>query len=241
MKKLRIILLSLILCSFVASFSLSSIVFAETEPTATTATDTATDDTNANSGQGCGQSILTIPTWYRGLSKTVDGTCQIKSPAEAGGLSNFIWTIALNIVDILFQIIGYAAVIFIIIGGYFYITSNGDPNRMQRGLSTITSAVIGIAVAIGASSAVSLIIENTVLNSSKSAQEYVQGILNLAYTFAGIVAVVIIVLAGVRMATSNGDPANFTKARNAILYAVIGLVIVFAAWALTDFVIKGLS
>ena len=190
----------------------------------------------------CSTGILTLPTWYRGLTKSGEG-CTLKSPSEVtGGVGAYIWIIVLNIIDILFQLVGYAAVIFIIIGGYFYLTSNGDPNKSARGRTTITNAVIGIAIAIGASAIVREVASVTTgAGQSATADAYIQGIINLALTVAGTVAVVVIVLAGIRMAASSGDPANLAKARNTILYAVIGLVIIFAAWAITDFVLKGLQ
>lgn len=65
----------------------------------------------------------------------------------------------------------------------------------------------------------------------------VADILNIAYFLAGIVAVVAIVIGGVRYAASNGDSSQVAAAKSMITYAVIGLVVVFAAAAITQFVI----
>ncbi len=61
-------------------------------------------------------------------------------------------------------------------------------------------------------------------------------LLNLVYFVLGIVAVIFIIMAGYRYLTSNGDPAKAQKAMQTILYAVIGLVVVVAAFAITNFV-----
>lgn len=61
--------------------------------------------------------------------------------------------------------------------------------------------------------------------------------LNLIYFVAGIVAVIVIVAAGFMYATSGGNAANITKAKNALMYAVIGLVVVALAFVITQFVI----
>jgi TRAP-type C4-dicarboxylate transport system permease small subunit len=60
--------------------------------------------------------------------------------------------------------------------------------------------------------------------------------LNTFYVATGIVAVIVIIIAGYMYVTSNGDPSSTTKAKNAILYAVIGLVVVISAFAITWFV-----
>ena len=62
-------------------------------------------------------------------------------------------------------------------------------------------------------------------------------ILNTVYFVVGIVAVIVIIIAGIQFTTSTGDSAKVAKAKNAILYSVIGLVIIMLAFAVTNFVI----
>ncbi len=54
------------------------------------------------------------------------------------------------------------------------------------------------------------------------------------------VALLIIVIAGLRYILSAGDPATMAKAKNAVLYALIGLVVAMAAFSIVTFVVKGL-
>ncbi len=63
----------------------------------------------------------------------------------------------------------------------------------------------------------------------------------LVYVVAGIVAVIAIIIGGIRYVTSNGDSSGIQAAKNTILYAVVGLVVVIAAAAITDFVIKNVA
>ena len=67
--------------------------------------------------------------------------------------------------------------------------------------------------------------------------QVLQNGLNLAYFIAGIIAVVVIIVAGIMYATSGGEAAALTRAKNLILYSVVGIVVIFAAWAITNFVI----
>lgn len=66
----------------------------------------------------------------------------------------------------------------------------------------------------------------------------VAAVLNLVYIVAGIVAVIIIIIGGIRYASSNGDSNGVQSAKNTIMYAVIGLVVVIIAAAITNFVIE---
>lgn len=60
--------------------------------------------------------------------------------------------------------------------------------------------------------------------------------LQTTYFIAGAVAVIVIIVAGIMFATSAGDPGNVTKAKNLLMYGVIGLILVIIAFAITLFV-----
>ena len=55
---------------------------------------------------------------------------------------------------------------------------------------------------------------------------------------AGSAAVILIIVAGVQYVISNGDASKVSSAKNTIIYAVIGLIIIFIAQAIITFVIK---
>lgn len=69
-----------------------------------------------------------------------------------------------------------------------------------------------------------------------SGDDVLAGILSIIYFVAGAVAVIIIIIAGFMFVTAGSDPSTVTKAKNAILYAVIGLVVVGLAFVITQFV-----
>jgi ABC-type Fe3+ transport system permease subunit len=62
-------------------------------------------------------------------------------------------------------------------------------------------------------------------------------VINILSTIVGIIAVIMIVVAGFRYITSAGDTNKITSARNTLLYAVIGLVIVALAQVIVRFVL----
>lgn len=66
----------------------------------------------------------------------------------------------------------------------------------------------------------------------------IQTLLMNVYIVAGIVAVIAIVIGGVRYTTSGGEASNIKAAKDTILYAVVGLVVVISAAIITNFVIN---
>lgn len=65
----------------------------------------------------------------------------------------------------------------------------------------------------------------------------VRTIVNILLYILGAIAVVMIILGGIRYTTSNGDSSAITSAKNTILYAVVGLVVAILAYAIVNFVI----
>jgi len=68
-----------------------------------------------------------------------------------------------------------------------------------------------------------------------------QAIVNALLAVMGAIAALIIVVAGMRFIFSQGEPSTTVAARNAIIYASIGLVVIIAAFAIVNFVMGGLQ
>lgn len=111
----------------------------------------------AHAAGPCDQRFLTLPPWYRGLTSGND--CQISVDAmnatpqqgekqQSANLRVFIQVLALNIVEILMQVVAYVCVAFIIIGGFKYITSAGSPDGNSSGRQTIQNALIGLVISM---------------------------------------------------------------------------------------------
>ena len=71
-----------------------------------------------------------------------------------------------------------------------------------------------------------------------SVNDLIATIINIFSVVVGVVAVIMIIIGGFRYITSGGDSGNVTGAKNTILYAVIGLVIVAFAQFIVRFVLQ---
>jgi hypothetical protein len=125
------------------------------------------------SGRECKSSFLGFPAWYDGLPRK-EGTCNIamsekiekneqgqdEEVTNEGSLQNFILLIALNVIEIGLRLVGYAAVGFIIYGGFKYLTSAGSADRVTAGRKIILNAIIGLVLSFFSVAIVNLVAGN---------------------------------------------------------------------------------
>lgn len=65
-------------------------------------------------------------------------------------------------------------------------------------------------------------------------------ITNVVLYIVGVVAVIMLIIGGIKYVVSGGDAKKVTDAKNTVLYAIIGLIIAFLAFAIVNFVITTL-
>lgn len=53
-----------------------------------------------------------------------------------------------NLFNIAFRLLGIAAFIMLIVGGFQYLTASGDPKKTQAASSTLTYAILGLVIVI---------------------------------------------------------------------------------------------
>lgn len=63
-------------------------------------------------------------------------------------------------------------------------------------------------------------------------------VLNIFLSFVGAVSVLIITIAGLQYIFSQGDPQRTGKAKNAILYAAVGLAVSILGFGIVNFIVS---
>lgn len=71
-----------------------------------------------------------------------------------------------------------------------------------------------------------------------SMQTLIRNIISTLLFVLGIICVIVIIVAGIQYAVAGGDAAQITRAKNSILYAVVGLVVALLAYAIVNFVLQ---
>lgn len=62
-------------------------------------------------------------------------------------------------------------------------------------------------------------------------------VINVMSMIVGIIAVIMIIIGGIKYVTSSGDSNNVNSAKNTILYAIVGLIVVALAQVIVRFVL----
>lgn len=83
-------------------------------------------------------------------------------------------------------------------------------------------------------------VNNTIQLGSDDPRTIVARIINMAMLFLGIIAVVLILLAGFKWMTAGGNEDKVGEARKLMGAGVIGLVIILCAWGIAQFVLNNL-
>ena len=71
-------------------------------------------------------------------------------------------------------------------------------------------------------------------------RDLARNIINIILGFLGIIAVIIILLAGFQWMTAGGEEEKVSEARQRLIQGAIGLVLILAAWIIAYFVIDQL-
>ena len=187
---------------------------------------------------GCNQRhVLGLRAWYDGIYEG-DPCLPKEGIWDEGKLPGTVWTIVLNLASMVLGVVGYLAICFVIWGGYQYMLANGDPGKVARGKKTITNALVGLAICM-LSSTISGMVADIVQEGVDNGNIFVTA-MNHAFTWAGIICVIIIVIGGIQYVTSAGNPGSVQKAKQTIMYAAIGLAITLLAVAIVNVVVGAL-
>jgi len=76
--------------------------------------------------------------------------------------------------------------------------------------------------------------------NNEQIQGFVKNLVNVMLYVLGAISVIVIIFAGIFYVMSMGDATAITKAKNTLLYAVIGLVVALLAYAIVNFVLEAI-
>jgi ABC-type Fe3+ transport system permease subunit len=122
--------------------------------------------------------------------------------------------------------------------------------RLKLFLASLTIAIFGAVAVVPATTTYALDPLGDICSSPDSASNEVCknkdddamkliGVaINALLFIVGALAVVMIIYGGIRYTTSAGNTSAITAAKNTILYAVVGLVVSFLAYAVVNWVLK---
>lgn len=217
------------------SIPISSPFFAYADNT-TNSSKSKSNNADETQNSGC-RNFLGLDSW--------DCNIDVDNIQNQQDLSNTIWAIAANLLKDLTVIAAYLILGYVIYGGYQYIFSAGEPGKTASGKKTLVNSFIGLAIVLTANIIISTI---RVALSADFSQDCISsgscvnpttmitGAFQWVIAISGIVAAIFVIYGGISYITSSGDSNKVLRAKQIIIYALIGLAIVALAEIITAFI-----
>jgi ABC-type multidrug transport system fused ATPase/permease subunit len=194
------------------------------------------------------KSFFGLPSWWKYLGGKNDALGNCVPNVNLIGHPSNLWLIGLAILDSLLRIAGFVAVISIMVAGIELIRSEGSPEKATNARQRLLNSLVGLAIAGGATALVTFV-GNTAGGSTNASglphasanQATINNVLNALFVIVGALAVLFIILAGLRMVVSGDNPTKVAEARRQILFAALGLILLALAGIIVNFVLKKLG
>jgi len=105
---------------------------------------------------------------------------------------------------------------------------------MLIGIASLVPATVTLA---SAADQIKTGVDSVGGGDSSSLPSTFKTIVNVMLFILGAIAVIMVVVGGIRYTTSGGDSSSTKAAKDTILYAVVGLVVAMLAYAIVNFVL----
>lgn len=77
-------------------------------------------------------------------------------------------------------------------------------------------------------------------DKTNNGEKMIKSVVDLLFYVIGVIAVVVIIIGGIKFVTADGDSSKIKSARETILYAVVGLVVALMAYAIVEFTVNNI-
>jgi hypothetical protein len=158
--------------------------------------------------------------------------------------ATYIANTAGTVYEILTTVVGAIAVAALVWAGFQFVLANGDESKVTKGRQGAVAAIAGVALVVAASSIVFTLkqaISGTGVLTPMFPATVVGTLTNILLMMFNGAMVIVIILAGIRMATAAGKQDQFQKATNAIKWALIGGVVANMSKAFLELLLKYLA
>jgi hypothetical protein len=145
------------------------------------------------------------------------------------GVSDFP-TLFNNLVKTFMDLLTALGTLMVMVAGILYLTSAGNPGRMQTAKTALGLACIGLLIGLSGSAIV-----DTIKNTTTGATDIPTIIANIATQvgiLVGALSTLMFLISGFFYLGSGGIPQKMEMAKNVLTYAIIGIVIGLSAGAI---------
>lgn len=149
--------------------------------------------------------------------------------------------VVLSVAKVIRNLIGGLAILWIAISGVQMIFAQGDESRISEQKTSITYAVIGLAAILLIDRAITIIygvpgVERGITTTGEGLNTEILGVVSFIKALIGAIAMLMIVVSGVRTIASQGEEEEITNQKKSVLWIIIGIVLI----VISQFVVNNL-
>ena len=139
--------------------------------------------------------------------------------------------VILAVTKVLRNLLGGIAVIFIVIAGIQMIMASGNEEKIKEQKNSIIYAVIGLVIILILERLIVLIYgvpgaERSLLERPEGFSEEILGVVSFIKALIGSIAILMIMISGIKTITAAGEEEKITEQRKSILWIIVGIVII---------------
>jgi hypothetical protein len=119
--------------------------------------------TGPTSDAACpGGGFFGLPPWYKYLKSTTTNSNLLTGANKEvctpyiGSITDFL-LIGLAVLEMLLRVAAFMAILFVLYGGFKYITSQAEPEKLKAARGTIINAIIGLVIAVSSTALITFI------------------------------------------------------------------------------------
>ena len=162
-----------------------------------------------------------------------DPITEVSNPLSFGTVDGLLE----RVLGYLQTVIVTIALIFLLVGGFLYITSSGDSGRIDTAKNCIFYALFGLAIGIAAPAFIKQIYDilgvgAPVLpagSTSLTVLEIAKKVLDFLLSVVGVVAIIMLVVGAIMYLTAAGDEDRIDTGKKIAKYSIIGIMIALAS------------
>src|SRR3989344_4059041 len=177
--------------------------------------------------------------------------CLTVAGTEANLTSKDIQQIAVDILNAALSLLFLVVLGFLIYGGYYWMVSGGNEEKVRKAKQIISSSIIGLIVVL-LSLAIITFVSTAIGVAPPETQEgtglftgtlsdALTNMISTALTLAGVIALAMIIYGGFRWMTAAGNEDAVSDAKRILTASIIGLIVIIISWAVVNFVIAAVA
>lgn len=137
---------------------------------------------------------------------------------------------------------------FMVYGGYFWMTSMGNEEKVKKSKQILTASIIGLLIVLASLSITNFIVDaigGTTITApdgtnltNRPFRDILSSVINAAVGLVGVISLATIVYGGFRWMTSAGKEETVSEAKRILTAGVIGVIIIAISWSVVYFVVN---